>query len=81
MENIFNCNFENICVEHGISNKLLDVIKNIDFTHPCTDFPKMFLMKLFIRMKIFYTIKYTNRDLVFNKKDKHIRKVKILSHV
>lgn len=55
---------------------------NIDFIHPCSEFPKTYVKKLFIRMKIFYSIKYTNRDLKTIKTDKKVeRKLKILSHL
>lgn len=82
LERAFNENFDKFCNGKGVSNKLYKLIEDIDFYHPCTSFPKTYVKKLFIRMKIFYTLKYNNRDLKSNKTDKKsIRKVKILSHL
>lgn len=65
----------------GISHKLLNAMEQIEFNYPCIDFPKTFILKLFIRMKIFYIMKYTNRELSLNKRDKNVRKLRILSHI
>lgn len=82
LEKTFNSSFEEICSGQGISHQLLNLMKNIEFHPPCIDFPKPYILKLFIRMKIFYTLKYTNRDLSTLQKDKkNIRKLKILSNI
>lgn len=82
LEHIFKTNFEDSSVEQGISQKLFNIMEGIEFIHPCPDFPKNFILKLFIRMKIFYSMKYTNRDLKYNSKDKkNVRKLNIVSHI
>lgn len=82
LEKIFNSNFENISTGPSISQKLYSLINKEHLEHPCSQFPKDYALKLFIKLKIFYTIKYTNRDLKIKQKDKKtIRKLNILSHI
>lgn len=78
---IFDSEFEKKMIGDQISNSLLNIFKNIEFDHPCKDFPKSFLLKLFIRCKIFYTLKFRNRDFKFNKTKKNVRKLRNLMHV
>lgn len=82
LENIFCAKFEEICGTRGVSKRLFDIMKNVEFEHPCPQFPKIYVIKLFIRLKIYYTLKYTNRDLRISGKDRRaVRKLKILSHL
>ena len=82
LELVFNSQFEDISTGPAVSNILFNIMENIHFTHPCLQFPIIYVKKLFIRMKIFYTIEYTNRDLNLTKSDKKAqRKLKILSHL
>lgn len=81
LELIFRDKFKEMYTGDGISHKLLNAMEQIEFNYPCIDFPKTFILKLFIRMKIFYTMKYTNRELSLNKRDKNVRKLRILSHI
>lgn len=60
--------FHEICTGSGISHIFLDTMKNIPLNRP--DFPKLYIIKLFIRLRIFYCMKYANRDIKGNKKDK-----------
>lgn len=80
LEKKFTSVFEIACKSKGISFALFNHLKSIEFTHPCSNFPKLHVLKLFIRLKIFYCMKYTNRDIVCNKKSKN-RKLTILSHL
>ncbi|CAH1099289.1 unnamed protein product [Psylliodes chrysocephalus] len=74
--------FDSLSTKPGISNVYLFEISKIEFGHPCQQFAKMYTIKLFIRLRIFYTLKYANIDLKSSKKsDKTKRKIKVLSHL
>lgn len=62
LENTFLDNFLTI-IERQVANSLITIMKNIQFSHPCSDFPKMYLLKLFVRMRIFYCLQFLNRDI------------------
>ena len=82
LEQIFLSLFDDVSCSEGISNNFFSEMSNITFVRPCTDFPKIYVIKLFVRLRIFYTLKYANRDLKSAKKtDKTNRKVMILSHL
>ena len=82
LEQIFLSLFDDVSCSEGISNYFFSEMSKITFVHPCTEFPKIYLIKLFVRLRIFYTLKYANRDLKSTKKtDKTNRKVMILSHL
>lgn len=78
LEKQFLSHFDNICITTGISHSFLKIFKTIPLNHPCSDF-SLLILKLFIRL--FYTIKYANRDLKNKKQDKKNRKILILSHL
>nr|CAI5848512.1 unnamed protein product [Callosobruchus analis] len=63
LEKIFISKFENISIGEGISHQLVSRMKQVKFVHPCSEFPKSFIVKFVIQLKIFYTLKYSNRDL------------------
>lgn len=82
LEKIFTPNFDQVCTKSGISHFYFEKMKHIVFPHPCCDFPTTYVIKLFIRLKIFYTIKFANQDIACSKKgDRKNRKIKILSHL
>lgn len=58
--------------------KFLQVLSCVDFLHSCSDFPKIYLLKLFIRVRIYYILKFVNRD--FKNKKEGTRKITILCH-
>ena len=82
LEKLFILNFDEFCTEENIQ-RLFDIMKTIEFDHPCEKFPLIYIIKLFIRLKIFYALKFTkNKDLYSRKKsDRTNRKVTILSHL
>lgn len=80
LEKVFVTKFEDICLSTGISHCFFNIMKDIHFNHPCQEFPYLYVLKLFIRLRIFYSVKYANQDIKDNKKDKN-RKINILSHL
>lgn len=57
----------------------LEILCCVEFSHICPEFPKIYVLKLFIRVRIYYVLKFTNRDL--NNKKEGTRKTNILCHI
>lgn len=72
LENIFQNNFEELSIANDIIKKLIVFSNNILFTPPCNKFPKRFLVKLYFRLRIFYTLKFINRNFKSINKNKLI---------
>ncbi|XP_029162403.1 uncharacterized protein LOC114933986 [Nylanderia fulva] len=49
-----------------IGSYLFELAQNITFEVPCPDFPKVFLIKLFLRMRIYYTLSQHNKSPLFS---------------
>nr|CAH7737930.1 unnamed protein product [Callosobruchus chinensis] len=60
LENIFVENFDKIGGQKCIGKKLKDLFRNVPFTHPCKDFPYEYFLSLYIRLRIYLTIKVAN---------------------
>lgn len=52
-----------------IADTVLTKLESIEFNAPCPCFPKKYMMKLFIRIKIFYTIRLNNTEFKKNKRN------------
>lgn len=63
LENIFTDNILQFITENNVGNKLINLMENVSLNHPCKDFPCSYVIKLFVRMRIFYFLKFMNRDL------------------
>jgi len=61
LEEIFVKNFENNCYKKDIGRYLFSLTQNITFESPCPDFPVQFLIKLYLRMRIYYTLLQHNK--------------------
>ncbi|XP_044746427.1 uncharacterized protein LOC123307977 [Coccinella septempunctata] len=63
---------------------LFEKLRAIPFHHPCSQFPYEYLIHLYIRMRIFYIVKYANQnfkpDECFKRKTNKMRKLLILQH-
>lgn len=68
----------NIITKENVVQQFLQILCSVEFLPACPDFPKMYLLKVFIRVRIYYMLKFINRDFK-NKKD-GTRKINILSH-
>lgn len=71
-------NFD-IITKPNVLQKFLEILCVVEFSHVYPDFPKMYLLKLFIRVRIYYVLKFINRD--FKNKKGGTRKINILSHL
>lgn len=61
LEEIFVKNFESNCFRKGIGGYLFQLAQNVTFESPCPNFPKIFFIKLFLRMRIYYTLSQHNK--------------------
>ena len=71
LEDIFVKEFSMYTKSDGIGENILTKLKSVPvpFNH-CSDFPLLHLQKLFLRMRIYYSIKFANRDISSSKKKK-----------
>ena len=54
----------------GIWNDILQCLKKIELHVPCQEFDQEYLLKLFVRMRIYYSLKFANRNLASCKRKK-----------
>ena len=59
LETLFQLNFESIAIEKNIIKTFEGIFKNTRFSEK---FPLQYLIKLFARVRLFYTLKYINRN-------------------
>lgn len=55
-------NFENNCFKRNIGNYLFQLAQTIAFESPCPDFPIIFLIKLFLCMRIYFMLSQHNKS-------------------
>lgn len=60
IEQIFQENFEKFATKRNICQMLLDISNHLAFNHPCKYFPKEFVVRLYLRVRIYYTLKTIN---------------------
>lgn len=76
LEKTFLLNFDKVLMNRPGST-LLNELQKINFIPPCPCFPKDYLLKLFIRFRIFTTVKLNNRKFRDGKKNiEHFIKLK-----
>lgn len=61
MEDKFGAFFKNKYTNCKVLNNLLKEVQNISFSIPCLCFPIIYLKKLYLRMRLYYTLRYNNR--------------------
>lgn len=61
LEEIFVNNFESNCYKKHIHNFLLSLAQKITFELPCPDFLTQFVIKLYLCMRIHYTLLQHNK--------------------
>jgi hypothetical protein len=82
LEDIFKNNFEEIVLKKNCLDYFISHYSKILLKHPCEHFPHTYLLKLYSRMRLFYCLKFVNRNFkVTNEKGEKIcRKMIIWSH-
>lgn len=71
--------FPKIAVEAQVGQNIKKELEKIPFTPPCTEFPMNYLLNLFTRVRIFYTLKFLNRN--FRNKARKNQKIVNLTHM
>lgn len=80
LELIFIQRFPLVSIEKEVGNKLILHMSTVIYNHPCPLFDKEYLIKFFVRFRIYAAIKFLNRTLVSEKIKKN-RKLVILEHL
>lgn len=76
LDTIFCKSFPILSIHNNLGQTIKDHLEMVPFEHPCVHFPKNYLLCLYTRMRIFYTLKYANRGFSNQKTDK--KKIKKL---
>jgi hypothetical protein len=62
LERIFQNSFEELVLKRNILKELLILYNTVAFKHPCINFPYNYVIKLYARIRLFYTLKFANRN-------------------
>lgn len=81
LENKFVDNFNDFAYQSNIGAKFRNIFSDIPFPHPCKDFPISYFISLYIRVRIYFTLKFVNRDIRTLKTNKPNSKVTILKNL
>ena len=68
LEDQFVGYFSSLKKTKGVGNELLDILDRVTLQQPCASFAKKYLLMLFIRMRIYYCLKFANRELKSSKR-------------
>ena len=68
IEDKFISYMNNLKQASEIGKNLFTILDNVPLNITCKDFDKTFFLKLFIRMRIHYSLKYANRELAATKR-------------
>lgn len=63
-EHLYELNFKNIILKDNVINEFVKIFQRIEFRHPCPLFPYQYLLHLYTRVKMFYSLKYANRNFI-----------------
>jgi len=80
LDDFFIDNFPSIATNNNIGSTMKDLLCNVRFRHPCQLFNKKFVLDLFIRLRIFTTVRFLNKSMLSESNRKN-RKLSILKHL
>ena len=80
LESVFIHRFPILAPEIEVGKKLKLSMFSIIYNHPCESFEKDYLLNLFVRFRIFSTIKFLNKDF-FSEKSLKKRRLATLQHL
>ena len=72
IENIFQHNFQTFILQPKVCHSFYVICKNLLFKSPCELFPTEYVIRLYLRLRIYYTLKNINRNF------KNINKNKLI---
>lgn len=61
LEDTFMRNFEKFSIENNLGAQMLQLAQQVEYKPSCPDFPVVFLIKLFLRMRIYFTLLRHNK--------------------
>lgn len=61
LENLFFSKIEELIVQKHVIRTLITIFKDVKFSHPCLHFPYDYLLKLYARVRLFYSLKFINK--------------------
>lgn len=77
LEKKFFGNIKTLILQKGVVANLIEIFVHEPFEHPCSNFPKEYLIKLFARIRLFFLLKQINSTF---KSQRGHRKIVILKH-
>lgn len=81
LEIVFGSSFNSLAISEQVGCKLKEKLTDITYTHVCPYFPYEYFLSLFVPTRIFYTLKFANREFQVQKSQKHSSKIVILQHL
>lgn len=61
LEDTFMRNFEKLSIEENLGTQMLQLAQQVEYNPPCPDFPIALVVKLFLRMRIYFTLSRHNK--------------------
>jgi len=71
LENLFFENFYDLLPRINAISSDVELFKQVHFEHPCNNFSYIYLITLFARVRLFYTLKFINR--YFQEQKRHAK--------
>ena len=81
LESIFDQNFTSFAAMPNVGQQLRSLMDNVYLIHPCENFPRTYLINLYLRFKIFSTLNRTNKSIKSLGTGSRSRKLQILSNM
>lgn len=81
MDTLFCLKFSELSIQKGVGLKLKEELQKINFQCPCSKFDIDYLTCLFVRVRIFFTLKFFNRDFKTQKTGKKNNKMVNIKHL
>ena len=82
LEDLFVKDFSMYTKSVGVGKSILTKLQDVPVSfHHCPEFPFQYLLKLFLRMRIYYSIKFANRNLSCKNKNKKSKKYIKITHL
>lgn len=77
LESVFAEMYQKVLCEKQVGQKIVNRLQEIELPTSCSAFPRTFLVTLFMRMRLYYTLKFKNRRISSSKR-KNRKAVKVL---
>lgn len=81
LETIFISKFSELALEENVGKKIKQFLSHVTFNHPCTNFPLTYFVNLYIRVRIYFTLKFANQEIKTCRLSKINTKLSILQHL